>query len=84
MMKSFLKSDYSLLLVLIAIVAVTPNLLTNKYYLSVLIFIAINTIVAVGLSLLVCHAGQISLGHAGFYGIGAYTTAILTTKYNLP
>jgi len=83
-MKSFLKSDYGILLGLIAIVIIMPYLLINKYYTSVLIFIAINTIVAVGLSLLVCHAGQISLGHAGFYGIGAYTSAVLCTRYNIP
>jgi branched-chain amino acid transport system permease protein len=37
---------------------------------------------ALGLSLLLGYGGQISLGHSGFFGIGAYTVAILTTKLN--
>lgn len=42
--------------------------------------IGILTIVVVGLNLLMGHAGQISLGQAGFYAIGAYVTAIMTTR----
>jgi branched-chain amino acid transport system permease protein len=44
-----------------------------------LIRIGIMTIVVVGLNLLMGYAGQISLGQAGFYGLGAYVSAILTT-----
>jgi branched-chain amino acid transport system permease protein len=44
----------------------------------------IYAIVALGLSLFLGYAGQISLGHAAFFGIGAYTTAILTTRYGIP
>ncbi|HOX28548.1 MAG TPA: branched-chain amino acid ABC transporter permease [bacterium] len=83
-MKKTLKSDYGILIAFTALVSVVPFMLANKYYISVLIFVAINMIVAVGLNLLVCHAGQISLGHAGFYGIGAYTTAVLTTAHHCP
>ena len=42
----------------------------------------INSLVVIGLSLLMGYAGQISLGHAAFYGIGAYATGILTTHYH--
>jgi branched-chain amino acid transport system permease protein len=45
---------------------------------------AILATAAVGLVLLLGHAGQISLGQAAFYGIGAYTSAILTTDYGVP
>jgi branched-chain amino acid transport system permease protein len=55
----------------------------NAYYLQLLTFIGINTLLALGLNMLMGYAGQISLGHAAFYGIGAYTTAILTVTYNL-
>ncbi|HUY05967.1 MAG TPA: branched-chain amino acid ABC transporter permease/ATP-binding protein [Acidimicrobiales bacterium] len=41
-------------------------------------------LVVIGLDLLTGVAGQVSLGQGGFMGIGAYATAILTTKYNLP
>ena len=42
--------------------------------------IAILTIVLVGLNLLMGYAGQVSLGHAAFYGVGAYTSAIFTAR----
>jgi len=40
--------------------------------------------VCVGLNLLIGYAGQISLGHAGFYGLGAYGSAILAARYGWP
>jgi branched-chain amino acid transport system permease protein len=61
-----------------------PWLLTNDYYVSVLILCSINAIIAVGLNLLLGYAGQISLGHAGFYGLAAYATAILTRTAGWP
>lgn len=54
---------------------------------NTLVRIGIFTIVVVGLSLLMGYAGQVSLGQAAFYGLGAYFSAILTTKattYGLP
>ena len=65
------------------VVAVVPLLVRNNYWLSVLAFVAINAILAVGLNLLMGYAGQVSLGHAAFYGLGAYSTAILTTQHHL-
>ena len=65
------------------LVAITPLCIHNNYWLGVLAFIAIYTIVAVGLNLLMGYAGQASLGHAAFFGIGAYTTAILTTHHHV-
>lgn len=59
-------------------------ILRNPYYVGVLIFLGINIIITIGLSLLMGYAGQISLGQAAFYGIGAYTTGILTTKLQMP
>jgi branched-chain amino acid transport system permease protein len=58
--------------------------LRNPYYIGVLIFLGINLIITTGLSLLMGYAGQISLGQAGFFGLGAYTTGILTAKAHLP
>lgn len=55
-----------------------PLLLRQSYLLHVLSLIAIYTILAVGVNLLMGYAGQVSLGHAAFYGIGAYTSGILT------
>jgi branched-chain amino acid transport system permease protein len=53
------------------------------HYPDLMIFAGIYTIIAIGLSLLMGYAGQISLGNAAFYGIGAYTSAILTVRYGL-
>jgi branched-chain amino acid transport system permease protein len=56
----------------------------NEYYLSILIFMGINGIITMGLSLLMGYAGQISLGHAAFFGLGAYSSGILTAQYSFP
>lgn len=68
------------ILVLAVIIAVAPFLLKVLHlnYLSTLIFAGFSAIMAVGLSLLMGYAGQVSLGHAAFFGIGSYTSAILT------
>lgn len=72
------------LLVLAALLALLPLALPNPYFFDVAIRIAINACVAIGLNLLIGYTGQISLGHAGFYGIGAYGSAILTARYGWP
>jgi len=54
----------------------------QEYYLSLLIFVGINSLITMGLSMLMGYAGQISLGHAAFFGIGAYSSGVLTTKYS--
>lgn len=64
--------------VFILIVALLPVFIKNEYFLSLLVFVAIYAIIAIGLSMLMGFAGQISLGHAGFFAIGGYTSAILT------
>ena len=50
----------------------------HDYYYTLLNFIGIHTLLVVGLNLLLGYAGQISLGHAAFFGLGAYTSGILT------
>jgi len=67
----------------LAIILLLPHFVHDKYYLCVLSFVAIYTILVVGLNLLMGYAGQVSLGHAAFYAMGAYTSAILTTQYHL-
>jgi len=52
-------------------------------YTDLMIFAGIYCLMTIGLSLLMGYAGQISIGHAAFYGIGAYTSAILTVHYGL-
>ena len=78
------RTDALRLLALAALLTAAPLVLPNNYYLTVLTMCCLHAIIAVGLNLLVGHAGQISLGHAGFYGLGAYTTAVLTATLGLP
>jgi branched-chain amino acid transport system permease protein len=54
-----------------------------EHYTDIMIFAGIYCLITIGLSLLMGYAGQISIGHAAFYGIGAYTSAILTAQYGL-
>jgi ABC-type branched-subunit amino acid transport system ATPase component/ABC-type branched-subunit amino acid transport system permease subunit len=53
----------------------------NSYYVFVLATIAMTCIVGIGMNVLLGLTGQISFGHVGFYAIGAYTVAILTTAF---
>ncbi|QHE76200.1 ATP-binding cassette domain-containing protein [Hydrogenophaga sp. PBL-H3] len=55
----------------------------NGYWVFVLANVALLAIVGVGLNVLVGITGQVSFGHVGFYAIGAYTMAILTTRTGL-
>jgi branched-chain amino acid transport system permease protein len=66
-----------------AIALVLPAFVSNTYYLSILAFMATRLMMVVGLGLLMGQAGQVSLGHAAFVGVGAYGAAILTTKADL-
>lgn len=55
----------------------------GDYSITILTLIVIQAIVACGLNVIVGYAGQISLGHAAFFGIGAYASAMLTTAGGL-
>ncbi|MEM2983433.1 MAG: branched-chain amino acid ABC transporter permease [Candidatus Bathyarchaeia archaeon] len=61
-----------------------PLVIKSNYYLMVLNMVALNIIVVVGLNLLIGYAGQISMGHSAFYGMGAYISAIFTTSLGFP
>jgi len=56
----------------------------SGYVITILITVAIYAILAHSLNIITGHAGQISLGHAAFFGIGAYTSALLYTEAGLP
>lgn len=56
----------------------------NHFYSNTLIFICINIMLAVSLHLVIGVTGQFSIGHAGFLALGAYMSAIVTMKLQLP
>ncbi|MDD5486610.1 MAG: branched-chain amino acid ABC transporter permease [Dehalococcoidales bacterium] len=72
------------LLLLLFILLVTVPLFVGNYWLSIFNIIAITIIGAMGLNLLTGYCGQLSIGHAGFIAVGAYTSAILTGTYEVP
>jgi len=70
--------------VLAVILLGTPLVVSNPYNLGILNLIGLYVIVVLGLNLFIGYAGQISLGHAAFFGLGAYGSAVLTATYNFP
>ena len=69
----------------VVVVVLLPMVFPNNYFVTVVgISAGLHAILAVGLNLLMGYAGQISLGHAAFFGMGAYSSAILTTRFAWP
>lgn len=79
-----LDSPYGGMVALALVIVLLPLFLHNAYHYDVVIHIGINAVVVVGLNLLVGYAGQISLGHGAFFGLGAYVSGILTARYHWP
>ncbi|MEK7861440.1 MAG: branched-chain amino acid ABC transporter permease, partial [Chloroflexota bacterium] len=71
-------------LVLLALAVVAAPFALSDFWLSVLTFTAIAAIGAIGLNLLTGFTGQVSLGHAFFIGVGAYTAGYLGGNLGLP
>jgi len=78
-----LSADRKLTLVLMVVFPICALLAPNSFYKSVLVFAMINAIAAVGLCLMLGFAGEISIGQAAFYGLGAYVTAYLANKFHI-
>jgi branched-chain amino acid transport system permease protein len=64
-------------------ISVVPFVVSGGYLLNVMVFVGIFTMLAVALNLLLGFAGQISLGQAAFYGLGAYISGVLTSTYTV-
>jgi len=63
---------------------VLPLLLPGPYHRHVLVLAGLFTLMALGFDLVLGYLGELSLGHAAFFGIGAYTTALLTRNFGTP
>jgi branched-chain amino acid transport system permease protein len=75
------KQQILIFLIFATMVFVAPLFLKGNYLLNVFVFVGINTMLAVALNLLLGYGGQISLGHAAFFGMGAYISGIITTRF---
>ena len=69
---------------IIAVFVGVPPFITNMYYIQVLVFIGIYSMLALSLNLLNGYVGLLSIGHAAFYAIGAYASAKLSKELGLP
>ncbi len=77
------KTHWALFIGLLVILYTAPLYLSNSW-LGVCNLIGITIIAAIGLNILTGYCGQLSIGHAGFMAVGAYTTGILTGKLGMP
>ncbi|XHS78380.1 ATP-binding cassette domain-containing protein [Burkholderiaceae bacterium UC74_6] len=67
-----------------AALAAFPLAVTNPYYIHLLVTIMIYAIVLFGLDIVVGYTGQVSLGHAGLFGVGAYTVGTMVMHWGAP
>lgn len=79
-----LDNRWAMLGAIALLIGVIGLVLPSNYYFRVGALVMISSIAVVGLNLLIGYAGQVSLGHAGFLGIGAYAVAILPGRYGVP
>jgi branched-chain amino acid transport system permease protein len=74
----------ALIIALVALFAVIAAFVRNIYYLHLFNLMIIYSIFSLGLNILTGFAGITSFGHAGFFAVGAYASAILCTRAGLP
>ncbi len=72
------KTHWALLVAFLVLLFTIPPLYFGGYLLSVANLIGITVIAAIGLNILLGYCGQLSIGHAGFIAVGAFTSAVLT------
>jgi branched-chain amino acid transport system permease protein len=76
MMSKFLKNPYIPTLVVVLMVVLIPLVVGSNFHIRMATMVFIFSIVVLGLNLLMGYAGQVSLGHAGFFILGAYSVAL--------
>jgi len=77
------KTQWAMLLALFVVLFTAP-LYWGNYWLGVANLIGITIVAVTGLNILTGYCGQLSIGHAGFIAVGAYTSAVLTNRFELP
>lgn len=72
------------LLGLLIILLLAPAFISNQYVLQIMIFAGLYIVLVLSLNLLNGYVGLLAIGHAAFYGIGAYASAKLSIEFGLP
>src|SRR5580692_9291 len=83
-MAAMLNNRYAVVAALAVVIALLPFTFPSSYYLRVASLVWVSALAAIGLNVLMGKAGQISLGHAAFFGVGAYSAAIGPAHFGLP
>lgn len=68
----------------VAVVLIVYPFFVSDYYIDVVFFFGLYALLGLSLNIVLGEVGLFDLGHAGFYAIGAYTTAILNTMFGIP
>lgn len=76
--------SFSPYLLIFGFFALLPLFLKDAYYIRIFIFIGIYMVLSLSLNLINGYTGLFSIGHAAFYGIGAYSSALLTLRLGVP
>jgi branched-chain amino acid transport system permease protein len=84
MTRRLFASPYAPIGVILLVVLVLPLALPGNFYLRVAALVYINAIAVLGLNLLMGYTGLVSLGHAGFFGLGAYAVTLGPAVLGLP
>ena len=82
-MKTARRNQYLWMGALFVFLALVPLFADNNYYITILNQMVINMIVVFGLNFITGLTGQMNLGTAGIYAIGAYTSALLSKNFGL-
>ena len=82
-MKKKLNKSTVYTLILLVVLVLSPMVIQSNYIYSVINFMLLYVIATSGLDLLFGYSGQISLGHAGFYALGAYGSALMSLHWGL-
>ena len=78
------RGRYAAVIAIAALVVLLPLVVPSQFYLRIATLVFIFALAVLGLNLLMGFAGQVSLGHAGFFGIGAYAVAVGPTHWGIP
>jgi branched-chain amino acid transport system permease protein len=79
-----MKKTFLFGLAAVAALAAYPQVVTNPYYVHLVETVLIYAILLFGLDIVVGYTGQVSLGHAGLFGVGSYVTGVLIMKLGAP
>jgi branched-chain amino acid transport system permease protein len=78
-----MRKDLLVFILFMCILAVVPLFLRDAFLCHILIMIMMYATMSIGWNIIGGYAGQVSFGNAAFFGVGAYTTAILLVNYNV-